>query len=47
MGEEKQVLAAMALMGELIFDHRQLEFKVNQDANSITEVVVLKANEAK
>ena len=34
---EKQVLAALALMEEVILDHRQLQLKENQDANSVTE----------
>ena len=46
MGEEREVLTALALMGELILDQCQLEFKANRDVGSITEVVVLKAKEA-
>ena len=47
VGEEKQVLAALAHMEELISDQRQLEFKENQDACPITEVEVLNVNETK
>ena len=46
MGEEKEVLSALALMEEFISDQRQLKFKDNPDANSITEVAILKVNEA-
>ena len=35
---------ALALMGELISDHRRAKLKENQDADSITEVAALKAN---
>ena len=42
MGEEREVLTAIDLMGELILDKRQLTFKANQDVGSITEVTVLK-----
>ena len=45
MGEERQVLAAPALMEELILDQRQLEFKENQDVGPTTELAVLKAQE--
>ena len=34
---ERHVLAAMALMGEVILDQRRLGFKENQDAAPITE----------
>ena len=44
MGAERQVLAALALMGALILDQCQLKFKENQDAGAITEVAVLKVN---
>ena len=37
---------ALALMGELISDHRRAKLKENQDADSITEVAGLKANGA-
>ena len=43
---EKQVLAALALMEEVILDQRQFELKENQDADPITAVEVLKINEA-
>ena len=45
MGEERQVLAALALMGGVIFDQRQLELGENQYAGSVTEAEVLKINE--
>ena len=41
MGEEKQVLAAMALMGEAILDQRQVKLQENKDADSVTEVAGL------
>ena len=44
MHEDRQVLLAMALMGELISEQRQLEFKENQDVGSITEVAVPKVH---
>ena len=43
--EEKHVLAAMALMEEVISDHCQLKLKGNQDVWSITDAIVLKINE--
>ena len=46
IGEENPVLAAFALMEEVILDQRQVKLKANQDANSITEVAVLGINEA-
>ena len=46
MGEEREVLSALALMGALISNQRQLKFKANRDANSITELAVLKMNES-
>ena len=45
MGEERQVLAAMALMEEVISDQCQLKLKGNQDTDSITELAVLEINE--
>ena len=46
VGEEKAVLSAPDLMEESISDQRQLKFKANKDVDSITEVEVLKVNEA-
>ena len=46
MGEEKEVLRALALMESLISAQRQLKFKANQGAGSITEVAVMQVNEA-
>ena len=43
--EERKVLTALALMGDLILGQRQLKFKANQGVGSITEVAVLKVNE--
>ena len=43
---ERQVVSALALMEEFISDHLQLEFKENQDAGPVTEVAVLKVNDA-
>ena len=42
----KEVLAALALTGELILDQCQLKFKENQDVGAITEVAVLKVSGA-
>ena len=44
--EEQHVLAAFALLGEVISDHHQVELKGNQDAGLITESAVLEINEA-
>ena len=46
MNEERKVLMELALMGELILDQCRLKLKENQDADLITEVAVLKVNEA-
>ena len=43
---EQKVLAALALLGEVILDQCQLKLKENQDVGSIAEVAVLKINEA-
>ena len=45
MGESKEVLPSLALMGEVILDQCRLKFKANQDAGAITEVAVLKVKE--
>ena len=45
--EERRVLSALALMEELILDQCLSKLMGNQDADSSTEVAVLKANEAK
>ena len=44
-GEEQHVLTALALLGEVISDHRQVELKENKDAGLITVVAVSKINE--
>ena len=44
--EEQQVLAALALLGEVILDQCQSKLKENQDVGLITESEVLKINEA-
>ena len=46
MGESRKVLTALALMGELISDQRQVKLKENKDADSITEAAVLKVSES-
>ena len=43
--EEKQVLAALALFGEIIADQCQQKLKGNQDVNRIAEMETLKINE--
>ena len=43
--EEKQVLAALALFGEIIAGQCQLKWKENKDANQLTETSTLKINE--
>ena len=43
--EEKKVLIALALAGEVISGQCQLKLKENQDANSIIETTVLKVRE--
>ena len=43
--EEQHVLAALALLGEVITDQRQVELKENQDADLITDSAVLGINE--
>ena len=42
---EQQVLAELALLGEVILDQRQAELKGNQDVNLITDSAVLGINE--
>ena len=42
---EQQVLAALALLGEVILDLCQLKLKANQDVGLITESAVLEINE--
>ena len=42
--EEKHVLAALALFGEIIVGQCQQELKGNQDVNRITELETLKIN---
>ena len=46
MNEERAVLTALALTDELILDQRQLKFRANRDAGSITEAAVLKVKES-
>ena len=45
-GEEQQVLTALALLGGVILDQRQKKLMGNKDLVRITEVAVLKINEA-
>ena len=44
--EEQRVLTALVLLGGVISDQRQKNLEGNQDAIRITEVAVLKINEA-
>ena len=44
--EEQRVLMALALLGEVILGQRQKRLMENRDAGRITEVAVLKINEA-
>ena len=44
--EERHVLTALALLGEVISDQCQKKLKENQDAGRITEVAVLGINES-
>ena len=43
--EQQQVLAALAMLGEVILDQRQLKLKENQDGDLITESEVFEINE--
>ena len=43
--EEKQVLASLALFGEITVGQFQLKLKENQDVNQLTELAALKINE--
>ena len=44
-GEERQVLAALALCEWIIVDQCQMKRKENQDVNQLTECATLKINE--